>query len=158
MVMGTKDSISDSLNVEFEQDVSIQKIETDAKEISQKVSSVPSKFDESGVNEDELARDYEYARTNYYELIERGKDALEGILDLAQDSQQPRAYEVAALVIKTLTDANKEIMGLQKNVQNINNESAIKNQTNNFNNALFVGSTKELLDIIKGKNLPEENE
>lgn len=158
MIMGTKDSISDSLNVEFEQDVSIQKIETDAKEISQKVSSVPSKFDESGVNEDELARDYEYARTNYYELIERGKDALEGILDLAQDSQQPRAYEVAALVIKTLTDANKEIMGLQKNVQNINNESAIKNQTNNFNNALFVGSTKELLDIIKGKNLPEENE
>lgn len=158
MVMGTKDSISDSLNVDFEQDVSIQKIETDAKEISQKVSSVPSKFDESGVNEDELARDYEYARTNYYELIERGKDALEGILDLAQDSQQPRAYEVAALVIKTLTDANKEIMGLQKNVQNINNESAIKNQTNNFNNALFVGSTKELLDIIKGKNLPEENE
>lgn len=157
--MSTKDSISDSLGVEFEQDESIQKIERETKDISKEISQVPKKFDDSGVNEDELARDYEYARTNYYELIERGKDALEGILDLAQDSQQPRAYEVAALVIKTLTDANKEIMGLQKNVQNINNDAAIKNQTNNFNNAMFVGSTKELLDIIKGKKqLKEPNE
>lgn len=154
--MSTKDSISDSLGVEFEQDESIQKIERETKDISKEISKVPKKFDDSGVNEDELARDYEYARTNYYELIERGKDALEGILDLAQDSQQPRAYEVAALVIKTLTDANKEIMGLQKNVQNINNDAAVKNQTNNFNNAMFVGSTKELLDIIKGKKKLEE--
>lgn len=154
--MSTKDSISDSLGVEFEQDESIQKIERETKDISNQISQVPKKFDDSGVNEDELARDYEYARTNYYELIERGKDALEGILDLAQDSQQPRAYEVAALVIKTLTDANKEIMGLQKNIQNINNDAAVKNQTNNFNNAMFVGSTKELLDIIKGKKQIEE--
>jgi len=151
--MGTKDKISESLGIDYEEDPvdTLESSVTDlAKTTQNSIAKTKELFDSSGVNSEELATDYQYARTNYYELIEKGKDALEGILDLAQDSQQPRAYEVAALVIKTITDANKEIMSLQKSIQDINLESGnIKNQTNNINNAVFVGSTKELLSAIK---------
>jgi len=104
---------------------------------------------------DDITRDYEYTRGNLYSIIEKGQEAIDGILELAQESEMPRAYEVAGQLIKSVSDATDKLMDLQKKLKDVNEEQISKGP-NTVNNALFVGSTAELAKLIK-TGLPQEN-
>lgn len=95
----------------------------------------------------DIKKDYDYTRGNLYSLIEKGQEAINGILELAQESEMPRAYEVAGQLIKSVADATDKLMDLQKKLKDIEEEK-IKGPTT-VNNALFVGSTAELAKLIK---------
>ena len=100
------------------------------------------------LTKDDITKDYEYTRGNLYSIIEKGQDAINGILELAQDSEMPRAYEVAGQLIKSVSDATDKLMDLQKKVKDVN-EDAPQKGPNTVNNALFVGSTAELAKLLK---------
>ena len=104
---------------------------------------------------DDITKDYEYTRGNLYSIIEKGQEAINGILELAQDSEMPRAYEVAGQLIKSVSDATDKLMDLQKKLKDVNEEVASKGPTN-VTNALFVGSTADLAKLIKGET-PKAN-
>ena len=97
---------------------------------------------------DDITRDYEYTRGNLYSIIEKGQEAIDGILELAQESEMPRAYEVAGQLIKSVSDATDKLMDLQKKLKDVNEEQQSKGP-NTVNNALFVGSTAELAKLLK---------
>ena len=97
---------------------------------------------------DEITRDYEYTRGNLYSIIEKGQEAIDGILELAQESEMPRAYDVAVQLIKSVSDATDKLMDLQKKLKDVNEEQVSKGP-NTVNNALFVGSTAELAKLLK---------
>ena len=97
---------------------------------------------------DDITKDYEYTRGNLYSIIEKGQEAINGILELAQDSEMPRAYEVAGQLIKSVSDATDKLMDLQKKVKDVNEDSPSKGPST-VNNALFVGSTAELAKLLK---------
>tara|TARA_B100000965_G_C19356940_1_gene654242 strand:- start:241 stop:681 length:441 start_codon:yes stop_codon:yes gene_type:complete len=101
----------------------------------------------------DIEKDYDYTRGNLYSIIEKGQEAINGILELAQDSEMPRAYEVAGQLIKSVSDATDKLMDLQKKVKDVNKEEESKSPTT-VNNALFVGSTAELQKLLK-KNTPK---
>ena len=105
------------------------------------------------LTKDDITKDYEYTRGNLYSIIEKGQEAINGILELAQDSEMPRAYEVAGQLIKSVSDATDKLMDLQKKVKDVNKEEEAKSPTT-VNNALFVGSTAELQKLLK-KNTPK---
>ena len=91
-----------------------------------------------------------YSRANYYNLIEKGNEALDGILEVAKESQHPRAYEVAANMIKNLSDVTEKLMILQKQQQELKPKDELAGPTNiNVDKAVFVGSTAELLKQLK---------
>ena len=92
-------------------------------------------------------KDLEYSRENLYHLIERGRDALDGILNLADQSQSPRAYEVAGQIIKTMTDTNRDLIDLQVKAKDLFDE---KIEPRTINNNLFVGNTSELTKLLGG--------
>ena len=94
--------------------------------------------------------DYEYARQNMYDIIEKGTSALEDIVDIARQSESPRAFEVVTNLIKTLADANKDLMDLAKKNKELSKPDA-SNENKTVNNNLFVGSSSELLKMIKDK-------
>lgn len=96
----------------------------------------------------DVEKDYEYARGNYYSVIEKGQEALNGILELAQESDQPRAYEVAGQLIKSVSDATDKLLELQKKLKEVQAEEKQKGPST-VNNALFVGSTAELAKMLK---------
>jgi len=96
----------------------------------------------------DIEKDYEYTRGNLYSIIEKGQEAINGILELAQDSEMPRAYEVAGQLIKSVSDATDKLMDLQKKVKDVNEDSPSKGPST-VNNALFVGSTAELAKLLK---------
>ena len=106
------------------------------------------------LSKDDIEKDYEYTRGNLYSIIEKGQEAINGILELAEDSQMPRAYEVAGQLIKSVSDATDKLMDLQKKLKDVNEEE--KKTTNVTNNALFVGSTAELQKLLKS-GLPKES-
>ena len=96
--------------------------------------------------------DADYSRSNYYNLIEKGNEALDGILEVAKESQHPRAYEVAANMIENLSDVTEKLMILQKQQKELNPQSAEQQTTNiNVERAVFVGSTSDLLKQIKNE-------
>ena len=96
----------------------------------------------------EVEKDYEYTRANLYSIIEKGQEAINGIMEVAGESASPRAYEVAGQLIKSVADTTDKLMDLQKKVKDVNEDSPSK--TNNVtNNALFVGSTSELSKMLK---------
>ena len=107
------------------------------------------------LTKDDIEKDYEYTRGNLYSIIEKGQEAINGILELAQDSEMPRAYEVAGQLIKSVSDATDKLMDLQKKLKDVNEEQQSKGP-NTVNNALFVGSTAELAKLIK-TGLPQDN-
>ena len=107
------------------------------------------------ITKDDITRDYEYTRGNLYSIIEKGQEAIDGILELAQESDMPRAYEVAGQLIKSVSDATDKLMDLQKKLKDVNEEQVSKGP-NTVNNALFVGSTAELAKLIK-TGLPNDN-
>ena len=107
------------------------------------------------LTKDDVSKDYDYTRGNLYSIIEKGQEAIDGILELAQESEQPRAYEVAGQLIKSVSDATDKLMDLQKKLKDVNEEDIRKSPTN-VTNALFVGSTAELAKMIKQENLKKE--
>jgi len=94
--------------------------------------------------------DFEYARKNLKDMIEKGNIAIDGILMLAKESESPRTYEVAAQLIKTMTEANKDLLSLRKQKRELEKEEPAK-QNNTTNNNLFIGSTAELAKMLKSK-------
>ena len=97
---------------------------------------------------DDIDKDYKYTRAQLYSLIEKGQEALNGILELAGESASPRAYEVAGQIIKSVGDTTDKLADLQKKVKDLD-EDSVKAPSNVTNNALFVGSTSELSKMLK---------
>ena len=104
---------------------------------------------------DHISKDYEYTRGNLYSIIEKGQEAINGILELAQESEMPRAYEVAGQLIKNVADATDKLMDLQKKLKDVNEEEKAKGSST-VNNALFVGSTSELSKLLKDQSKKED--
>ena len=102
-------------------------------------------------NKDDIEKDYEYTRGNLYSIIEKGQEAINGILELAQESEMPRAYEVAGQLIKNVADATDKLMDLQKKLKDVEEEKQSRGPSN-VTNALFVGSTAELAKLLKDKD------
>ena len=139
--MSIDEKINQVLGITNEKDVNKQVIK---KEFT---PPVPRKEDP---NKEDIDNDYKYSRENYYNLIERGQDAIQGILDIANESQHPRAYEVAGNLIKQVADTVDKLQDLQSKLKNLKD---VPNKTStNIKQALFVGSSAELHKILKNKN------
>lgn len=108
---------------------------------------VPRKEDKTKTDVD---NDYEHSRENYYNLIEKGQEAIEGILDIAKEGQHPRAYEVAGQLIGQVANTVDKLQDLQKKLKDL--KELPKSANANIKNALFVGSTAELQKMLKGNN------
>ena len=111
---------------------------------------VKDKIEKVRESVDDINKDYEYTRGNLYSIIEKGQEALNGILELAQESEMPRAYEVAGQLIKNVADATDKLMKLQKELKDVKEETT-KGPTN-VTNALFVGSTADLAKLLKSES------
>ena len=121
---------------------------TDVVETSTSQVTLPEVTPPLSTSEDS-DNDYKYQRENFYRLVERGQDAIDGILELAKESEHPRSYEVAGQLIKNVADVTEKLGDLQEKMKKLKEvpNSAPKNVTN----ALFVGSTAELQKMLKGK-------
>lgn len=115
---------------------------------------VLEKIDKIASEVDDIKKDYDYTRGNLYSLIEKGQEAINGILELAQETEAPRAYEVAGQLIKNVADATDKLLDLQKKLKDIEEERP-KGPTT-VNNALFVGSTAELSKILKQQGISDD--
>ena len=122
-------------------------------EIETKTSEVveiePTKVENSIDTINQIQKDYEYSRGQYYSIIEKGQEAINGILELAQESDSPRAYEVAGQLIKSVSDATDKLLDLQKKMKDVQKEDKGSVSTNVTNNAVFFGSTTELQKFLK---------
>lgn len=137
------DKLNDTFNVESE--IVPTAIEVDS--TIEKIEKISSTIDD-------IKKDYDYTRGNLYSLIEKGQEAINGILELAQESEMPRAYEVAGQLIKNVADATDKLMDLQKKLKDIEEDNQ-KGPTT-VNNALFVGSTAELAKLLKQQSQNED--
>ena len=133
------DAISDALN-----------ITTDMKEQILSPKPMIPRPEQSLMTEDETTKhidtDYQYSRENFYNLIERGQDAITGILDLAREQEHPRTYEVAGQLIKTVSEVTERLADLQEKMQKL--KDVPDKGPSHVTNALFIGSTKELQSLI----------
>ena len=129
----------DSLNKAF--DVSSEIVSSEPEQVK------PVQKEVDAIKSD-TRKDYEYTRGNLYSLIEKGQEAVNGILELAQETEQARAYEVAGQLIKSVADATDKLLDLQKKLKDVEEESSSKGPTN-VTNALFVGSTADLAKLLK---------
>tara|TARA_B100000519_G_C13858009_1_gene257526 strand:+ start:101 stop:529 length:429 start_codon:yes stop_codon:yes gene_type:complete len=120
-------------------------------EVVEEKSNVIQREKPSRLTQDDIEKDYEYTRGNLYSIIEKGQEAINGILEVAQDSDMPRAYEVAGQLIKSVSDATDKLMDLQKKLKDVEEEKVAKGPSN-VTNALFVGSTADLAKLIKKEN------
>jgi hypothetical protein len=137
----------DKLNETFNVDEEIVPVEAE---------SVSKKIEKYASDANDIKKDYEYARGNLYSLVEKGQEAINGILELAQESEMPRAYEVAGQLIKNTSEIAEKLMALHKIKKDVE-EDTPKGPTT-VNNALFVGSTTELAKLLKqqSQNQPEQ--
>jgi len=101
-------------------------------------------------NKSDIDNDYKYSRDNYYDLIQKGQEAIEGILEIAKEGQHPRAYEVAGQLITNVAQTVDKLQDLQKKLKDLKDLPKTANQ--NIKNALFVGSTAELQKMLKREN------
>ncbi len=113
----------------------------------------PEKVDAS---KDDIQKDYDYTRANLYSLVEKGQEALNGILEVAGEGGSARAYEVAGQIIKSVADTTDKLMDLQKKVKEVDEEK-VKGPSQVTNNALFVGSTSDLSKMLKQQFLNNNN-
>jgi len=135
-------TLSETLNVEIEKEEEIENLPV-----------VESKNEIAPI-EQAAEEDTEFARDNIKNLINKGSIALDNLLQVARESEHPRAYEVAATMIKNLSDSNKDLLDLQKKRKDLspNNDSIVGNTKNmNIDKAVFVGSTTELVKFLKNK-------
>jgi len=128
------DKLNETFNVEGEI------VPVEAEKVSEKIEKYAS-------DADDIKKDYDYARGNLYSLVEKGQEAINGILELAQESEMPRAYEVAGQLIKNTSEIAEKLMALHKIKKDVE-EDSVKGPTT-VNNALFVGSTTELAKLLK---------
>ena len=105
---------------------------------------------------DDVSKDYDYTRGNLYSLIEKGQEAINGIMEVAGETASPRAYEVAGQLIKSVADTTDKLADLHKKVKEIEEDNP-KKQNTVTNNALFVGSTSELSKMLKDGILNSNN-
>ena len=146
--MSIDDKINEALGISTEQKPATKQIIK--KEYTPPVPRIEDK------EKEDVDNDYKYSRENYYNLIERGQDAIQGILDIAQESQHPRAYEVAGNLIKQVADTVDKLQDLQGKLKNL---KEVPNKTTaNIKQALFVGSSAELYKMLKNKNKTIESE
>ena len=115
----------------------------------------PSKPKPPAVQKDDHTKDYEFTRGSLYSLIDKGTEALNGALEVAQESGHPRAYEVAVNAMKQVADATDKLLDLQQKMKNL--EAPTKRETTNTTNNLFVGSTADLQKMLKQINKNEES-
>jgi len=127
------ETISDALDTSFKTKNEIVKHKKEVKDLSK----------------NDTEKDYNKIRKNLYELLGDGKEAIDGILKVATEGDSPRAYEVVAQLLKTVSEINKDIMDLHKQVKEINKEENVYNQ--NTTSAIYVGSTSDLQDLINPK-------
>jgi hypothetical protein len=123
----------------------------DALNIESKIVEVEKsvdKLDVVPIQDQDIRKDYEYTRANLYSLIEKGQEAINGIMELAGEGGSPRAYEVAGQLIKSVGDVTDKLIDLQKKLKDVE-EDTIKTTNNVTNNAVFVGSTSELSKLLK---------
>ena len=107
------------------------------------------------VSEDDIEDDYKYQRDNFYNLVEKGSAAIDGILELAKESEHPRTYEVAGQLIKNVAEVTEKLGDLQEKMRRL--KEVPSNAPKSVTNALFVGSTKELQTMLKDKLKDESN-
>ena len=137
-----EDNVNEILGIEKKSEVAIKDFEQPA--------PVPRVVDESKTDVD---NDYEHSRDNYYNLIDKGNEAIEGILDIAKEGQHPRAYEVAGQLIGQVAQTVDKLQDLQKKLKDL---KEVPNKTSaNIKNALFVGSTAELQKMLNRKKEDE---
>lgn len=98
--------------------------------------------------QNDIKKDYEYTRANLYSLIEKGQEAINGIMELAGEGGSPRAYEVAGQLIKNVADTTDKLIDLQRKLKDVEEET-VRTTNNVTNNAVFVGSTSELSKLLK---------
>ena len=134
--MSKFDAINDSLDIEV--------VDEEESPITKKESKAVEKDKKDSV------RDYEYSRGNLYSLIEKGQEALDSIMEVAQEGQQPRAFEVVSQLIKNVADTTDKLVDLQQKMKNLEAEDPKGPST--VNNALFVGSTAELQKLLKNQS------
>ena len=128
------DSIDDALNIESE----IVKVDK------------PSQLKPADKSKNDIEKDYEYTRANLYSLIEKGQEAINGIMELAGEGGSPRAYEVAGQLIKSVADTTDKLIDLQKKLKDVEEDVGNNKGPNTVtNNAVFVGSTSELQKLLK---------
>ena len=118
------------------------------------VTPVKKKEKPDRLTKSDVDKDYEYTRGQLYSIIEKGQETLDGVLELAQETNSPRAYEVAGQLIKNVSDATDKLLKLQKELKDLNAEDK-KGPSHVTNNALIVGTTAELQKLIK-KGLMDE--
>ena len=104
---------------------------------------------------DDIENDYKYQRENFYNLVEKGSSAIDGILELAKESEHPRTYEVAGNLIKQVAEVTEKLGDLQEKMRKL--KEVPSNAPKNVTNALFVGSTTELQKMLKDKLKDESN-
>jgi len=131
--MSEFDAIDNALNVES----SIVEVENTPKSIQKPEQKT------------DISKDYEYTRANLYSLIEKGQEAINGIMELAGEGGSPRAYEVAGQLIKSVADTTDKLIDLQKKLKDVEEEVGNKGPNTVTNNAVFVGSTSELQKLLK---------
>ncbi len=144
MKMSKYDNLDDTFNITAEV----------VEEVKETVGITPEQKPDR-LTKDDITKDYEYTRGNLYSIIEKGQEAINGILELAQESEMPRAYEVAGQLIKSVSDATDKLMDLQKKLKDVEEETKVKGPST-VNNALFVGSTTELAKLLK-TGVPKED-
>ena len=137
--MGKFDSLNDTFNTD------------DSVEVDAIVKAEDAEIQKNQTRAENVEKDYDYTRGNLYSIIEKGQEAINGILELAQESEMPRAYEVAGQLIKNVADATDKLMTLQQKLKDVNEEQISKGPTT-VNNALFVGSTADLQKLLKNNS------
>jgi len=142
--MSKFDNLNDTFNVESE-----------VVEIKVEEKSIEKPQDE--IQKDQILKDYEYTRGNLYSLIEKGQEAVNGILELAQETEMPRAYEVAGQLIKNVSDATDKLLDLQKKMHDLEKETKSLSGPTTVNNALFIGSTAELSKLLNKNDFNKDN-
>ena len=143
MMSKLEDNVNEILGLEKKTEVAVKDFEQPA--------PVPKKIDET---KSDIDNDYSHSRDNYYNLIDKGNEAIEGILDIAKEGQHPRAYEVAGALIKNVADTVDKLQDLQGKLQKLKD---VPNKTTaNIKNALFVGSTTELQKMLNKEKTTSE--
>ena len=137
--MAKYDDLNETFNVEEE--ALIVEVEASSEIVEEPKKEKPTK-------KDDVTNDYEYTRGNLYSIIEKGQEAINGILELAQETETPRAYEVVGHLIKNVSDATDKLLDLQKKMHELEQDTKKQSPTT-VNNALFVGSTSDLQKILK---------
>ena len=132
-----KNNVTDGLNEVL--DIDSELIEVPRGSLERRKVEVPT----------DVQDDYKYARNNLYDVIDKGNEALDYLLELAKASEHPRAFEVVGQITKTLVDANNNLLDLQKKIKDLSKD---EDKPQNVTNSLFVGSTDELLKLLENKD------